>query len=117
MRVNTIADIDNSSIDCDPINPNPKKKDCPGDDEPDGTEDGVLFRGLSPKRTTLDDFDPQEPVRKCDETACGTDFVELDIDVGSFTHFKPTRPATAHFSVVLDTLSPVVQLGSNTHEH
>lgn len=116
MRVGTDAEIDNSagsSIDCE--KKNLKKDDCPGV-EPDGTDDGILFRGLSPKGTLLDEFNPDETkILACGEPACGGDLVEVDIGVGTFTKDPTSRkPATAHFQVALDI---DVALGSNVHEH
>jgi len=120
MRVDTNAEIDNSTssdIDCDKINPNPKKDPCPGGPEQDGINDGIFFRGLSPKGTILDILNPDEStIAACDLAACSTDLIEEDIFVGDFTNPpKPTkRPASAHFSVATNSTEP---LGSNAHRH
>lgn len=112
MRVNTDAEIDPTGIDCE--RKNSKKIDCPGEGDTD--DDGILFRGLSPKGTTLDEFDPDEgSIAACDLAACdATAEVEVDIVVGEFVNPKANRPATAHFQVAL---SNGEELGANVHRH
>ncbi len=111
MRVNTEAAIDITTIDC--AKKNAKKIDCPGA-EPDAAKDGILFRGLSPKGTTLSLFDPDEGTIAGCGGACDGDLVEVDIVVGDFVNPRANRPATAHFQVVLDIDE---ELGSNVHQH
>jgi len=111
MRVNTDAAIDPTGTDCE--RKNSKKMDCPSEGDPD--DDGILFRGLSPKGTILSLFDPDEgTIAACDLTACSSDLIEEDIVVGTFVNPKDKRPATAHFQVVLDIDE---ELGSNVHQH
>jgi len=106
-----------SGIDCEKINPNPKKTDCPGAEVAEMVNDGIFFRGLSPKGTTLTELNPDEStIDACDLAACSTELIEEDIFVGDFANPpKPTkRPASAHFSVATNSTEP---LGSNAHRH